>query len=1117
MAASPNLIDLLVVSPGDLIYYLAVFAIAQAALFMALGARARHKHIRAPRVYAIAHGGVVVAWTLLLLAALFALVTNSPSNAILPPTDRLVHTLVITVLGWAFLTADDERLGRIGNIALLIVLAWTAVGFVVTGIEWSDQYMQIPFNEFSFNSTWVVITLVICAVGVVVSVTQFRRIPDAPLKIVFFLVLVLGYGAALMMSTSGAVAGDYLGVTRWAFLSAVLVALGIVYRMVVQVMDESQAAPVVAPRGMMPQAGAFAPLPPEPVISDMPRTQLPVTPMPERESAQLMKALGIMLEKASPDAIPERIIQSALNTLKADVGALLQVQGRGYVDIATGFDRTMNRPIRPNAVNLAQQPTLANAIERRVQRSLLKEKQPEEIAELYSRMDIDTIGPVYFQPLVSEGELLAVLMIGLPYSDRELGASDQELLKGIAIIAANLLSLSYASRSAQLSAEARAIEAMAQGVPIEDVSDGSALSKWNEMRGELEAARDQINQLSMQVTSLRIELDDERSRVKDVLSDTSQTQSASQRIITLNEAHQRLIDERDRLAARLREAEMAMASASDESAGGVMASMVELLRREKDDLAAQRDRMQREIAELRAIQGAESPGAEGVASRMVQDQARLERERDELTKRLAEMESRLGEMGVAVGEGNLAQMVAGVFDQQIALQAQVAAVQRERDALLSGESDAMMQRQVDRDKIVLALQNEIANLAADRESVTKARDKIRSERDELLRKQESMRSLQARVLAENAAYEQELIEAHGEIEDVRTELQRIANERISLAQERDSLLAERQSLESARDQLMARIEGDRSRLQQLGADGVGALTKMIDELTAQRAAVERELNETRGKLASVENRLEMAEIRAATVQPEVIYRSDNPDALIGMIQELRTPMTSIVGYVDLLLNESAGILGEMQRKFLQRVSANVNRLSSMMDDLIQLSYLDAGKFRLKPQLINAIEVLEDAISNASAPLREKGLTVNLELDDDAPIVCADRDALLQVIGQLLTNAYLASPSGTQLNVRAKRHMMNRQVGGQVESYPVLLISFEDAGGGIALEDQSRVFARKYKAENPLIQGLGDTGVGLAIAKSLVEAHDGEIWVESKPGRGASFNFILPAEPEQALE
>ncbi len=78
---------------------------------------------------------------------------------------------------------------------------------------------------------------------------------------------------------------------------------------------------------------------------------------------------------------------------------------------------------------------------------------------------------------------------------------------------------------------------------------------------------------------------------------------------------------------------------------------------------------------------------------------------------------------------------------------------------------------------------------------------------------------------------------------------------------------------------------------------------------------------------------------------------------------------------------------------------------------------------------------------------------------------------------------------------------------------MMFVSIEDRGGGIASEDQARVFARKYKAENPLIQGLGDTGVGLAIAKALVEAHGGEIWLETQPGVGSAFNFTLPLEAD----
>jgi len=220
-------------------------------------------------------------------------------------------------------------------------------------------------------------------------------------------------------------------------------------------------------------------------------------------------------------------------------------------------------------------------------------------------------------------------------------------------------------------------------------------------------------------------------------------------------------------------------------------------------------------------------------------------------------------------------------------------------------------------------------------------------------------------------------------------------------------------------------------------------------------------------------------------------------------------MTSIVGYVDLLMNESAGILGEMQHKFLQRVSANVVRLTSMIEDLTRITTLDAGRFVLVPDRVDVVAVLEDAITAASTTLSEKGLIVHLDLEDSMPPARADEEAVTQIVGQLLTNAYLASPPGGEVFVIARRDTRHARRGVADRVY----VSIEDRGGGIAPEDQSRVFARKYKAENPLIQGLGDTGVGLAIARALVEAHGGEIWLESRIGIGSAFNFTLPLEME----
>ncbi len=405
------------------------------------------------------------------------------------------------------------------------------------------------------------------------------------------------------------------------------------------------------------------------------------------------------------------------------------------------------------------------------------------------------------------------------------------------------------------------------------------------------------------------------------------------------------------------------------------------------------------------------------------------------------------------------------------------------------------------------------NLAADREAVNKQREKLRADHDELQDKLETVKQHRARLLAQYSGLELEVAEVRAERAKLRARVQELADERSNLVDERDRLLAKMRALETEHNQLLADVEGDQNRLQQLGEDGVASLKQMIDELSEQRNRLEQELNQTKTSLVEVEGKLERAQrdvVAASDAQDK--YHPDNPELLMGLVQELRTPMTSITGYVDLLMGESAGILGEMQRKFLQRVSANISRLASMLDDLIHVTELDTGQFELEPEPVDVVELIEDAITNAATQLREKGLTVHLNLEEDIPPIKADRDALGQIIGQLLTNAYLVSPPDTEIFIMAQRRQVNLAQGGDEDAISdSLFASVEDRGGGIAPEDEARVFVRKYKAENPLIQGLGDTGVGLSIAKALVEAHNGRLWLETREGIGSIFCFALPLD------
>ena len=227
----------------------------------------------------------------------------------------------------------------------------------------------------------------------------------------------------------------------------------------------------------------------------------------------------------------------------------------------------------------------------------------------------------------------------------------------------------------------------------------------------------------------------------------------------------------------------------------------------------------------------------------------------------------------------------------------------------------------------------------------------------------------------------------------------------------------------------------------------------------------------------------------------------------SLSQELRTPMTSITGYTDLLLGESVGIIGEMQRKFLQRVKANIERMGSMLNDLIGVTAIDAGQLEIRPVVVDMAEVIEDVLIHARAQLEENEITLEVNLLEDMPLVEVDPDSIRQIISNLLSNAIKSTPFGSAIGVSTSLYETDGDAGeDEIQSY--LKISIRDSGGGIAEKDLDRVFDRFYQAERPLIQGLGETGVGLAIVKSLIEAHGGRVWVESEMGQGSTFHFIL---------
>ncbi len=222
--------------------------------------------------------------------------------------------------------------------------------------------------------------------------------------------------------------------------------------------------------------------------------------------------------------------------------------------------------------------------------------------------------------------------------------------------------------------------------------------------------------------------------------------------------------------------------------------------------------------------------------------------------------------------------------------------------------------------------------------------------------------------------------------------------------------------------------------------------------------------------------------------------------ITAVSHELRTPMTSVKGYVDLLIGGMAGEINATQKRFLSTIKINAERMINIINNMIYISDLDGEPLQLNVKPTSIAEQINEAVAAIQEQLEVRDLALSVEVADDLPPVRADPTRLRQVLDNLLSNACKFTYPGGQITVRARLH-------GSPSGF--LLVSIADTGVGIAPEEQEKIFEPFYCAENPLEAEAGGVGVGLAVARSLIEAHGGQMWVESEPGQGSTFYFTLP--------
>jgi signal transduction histidine kinase len=215
-----------------------------------------------------------------------------------------------------------------------------------------------------------------------------------------------------------------------------------------------------------------------------------------------------------------------------------------------------------------------------------------------------------------------------------------------------------------------------------------------------------------------------------------------------------------------------------------------------------------------------------------------------------------------------------------------------------------------------------------------------------------------------------------------------------------------------------------------------------------------------------------------------------------MSHELRTPLNAIIGFSEVLTERMFGELNEKQDEYLKDIHASGQHLLSLINDILDLSKIEAGRMELELTNFDLPTTLDNALTLVRERAGRHGVALRVTVDERVGQVRADERKIRQVVLNLLSNAIKFTPDGGRIDVRAV------PTDGAVE------VSVTDPGVGIALEDQEAIF-EEFRQVGTAAKKVEGTGLGLALSRKFIELHGGRIWVESEVGKGSTFRFTLP--------
>jgi signal transduction histidine kinase len=262
---------------------------------------------------------------------------------------------------------------------------------------------------------------------------------------------------------------------------------------------------------------------------------------------------------------------------------------------------------------------------------------------------------------------------------------------------------------------------------------------------------------------------------------------------------------------------------------------------------------------------------------------------------------------------------------------------------------------------------------------------------------------------------------------------------------------------------------------------LGGLVTALDRLRIEERAARSEAETTQRLLAEQNERLREAD----RLKDEFV-------ALIS--HDLRTPLTSIIGYVELTLDQDG--LNDEQRTYLEIVARNSERLLHLVNDLLFVARLEAGELELKPNELDLAAIARQSVDEAQPRAEAKGIDLSCEIEP-VGVIRADRGRMFQLLDNLLSNAIKFTPEGGRVAVQV------------TEREPGVRLTVSDSGIGIPEGDRKRLFDRFFRAASAVDRQIPGTGLGLYIARAIVEAHGGTISLDGTPASGSTFMVELP--------